>query len=120
MRSSFISLDRIFEVLHLETIKAQWCLFLCSIFLHIRGHEKTSRLARYITKNYPKSARAHCWIGCACQQREKYAEAVPYFEQALRLQPDCAAAHAGMGWSELRLGHVQEALNSFQRAFRID
>jgi tetratricopeptide (TPR) repeat protein len=47
-------------------------------------------------------------------------EAIGYFEQALRLDPDVADTHSGLGIALLQLGRTQEAVTHLEQALRID
>jgi len=63
---------------------------------------------------------AHCRLAWAYQLRERYADAIPEYELALQIKADYAYAHAGLGWAFFHLGRFQEALDSLQRASRMD
>src|SRR5579871_5398831 len=103
-----------------KTLKRRWYLLVCVIFDHLRQRGKSNQIFQRISNLYPRSLTAYTWMGWAYQQRDKYEEAIPYFENALQMNQDYAYPHAGLGWSFLHLGRFQEALNSFHRATRID
>jgi tetratricopeptide (TPR) repeat protein len=50
----------------------------------------------------------------------KVAEAIGHFQQALRIRPDYALAHANLGAALLRQGNLAEAIEHFREALRID
>lgn len=65
---------------------------------------------RYATSNveYERGLRLY--------EQGRYAEAIAAFEQALRLQPDFAAAYSARGSANYYAGQYERALNDFQQA----
>ena len=55
-------------------------------------------------------------LGSVCIQLGKLDESVPYFREALRLNPGEPEVHTGLARALKRLGKLQEAVASFQRA----
>src|SRR3954454_17171797 len=49
----------------------------------------------------------------------RYKQAVEAFQQAIRLKPDFAAAHHGLGYVYDELGEYKKALQSYQRAIEL-
>ena len=66
----------------------------------------------------PKSWVTHNGLGSALQQRNP-SDAIPYYEQALRLKPNYADAHNNLGNALLELGRVPEAVVHFEKALRV-
>ena len=58
-------------------------------------------------------------IGLGFLWAEDYEKALPYFEQAIRIKPDFAEAHFGLGVAYGNLGRHSEALEAFKQAMRI-
>lgn len=65
-------------------------------------------------------ANARHEYGEALVEEGHAAEAVPVFEEALRLRPDYVDAHMSLGIALVQLGRAQEALEHFQQALRIE
>lgn len=63
-----------------------------------------------------RSAADWCTQGAAFLQAERWSEAAEAFEQALRLDPGCSAAHSGLGMARVRLGDRRAALTPLLRA----
>ena len=59
-------------------------------------------------------------LGNALQRAGRADEASPYFDAALRIQPDDADAHANLGTVAGRADHQDEARREFERALAID
>jgi predicted TPR repeat methyltransferase len=58
-------------------------------------------------------------LGVVEGQRSHYADAVVWIEQALRVDPGVAAAHANLGNAQHALGLFDEALASYERALAL-
>ena len=59
-------------------------------------------------------------LGFALYQLGRYEEALEFYREAAKLQPEGADAHAGVGWSLLELDRDGEAVEAFERALEID
>jgi tetratricopeptide (TPR) repeat protein len=66
-----------------------------------------------------KDAEHYYNLGIANGKSGKYQEAVDAYKQAIRIQPDFAAAHYNLGHAYRKLGKNQEALDAFKQAIRI-
>jgi tetratricopeptide (TPR) repeat protein len=64
-------------------------------------------------------AEEHVKLAVALVQRGRVPEAIKQYEQALRVEPDDAAAHNGLGVAFARLGKSQEAIAHWEQALRI-
>ena len=62
-----------------------------------------------------------CWmafnnLGNVLQSRGRFPEAIPLYEQALRIKPDHGPAHNNLGSALLNVGRPEEAIDHLQRA----
>jgi len=71
-------------------------------------------------EKYPGDFAALCNLGALDAMRARYAEAVSYFEQAVRVQPSSATARNGLGASLLAEGRVEDATRELREALRLD
>jgi tetratricopeptide (TPR) repeat protein len=62
----------------------------------------------------PSSAEAHLQLANLYSQRHKYAEAVPEYQQVLRLSPNVPDAHFRLGQAYVHLGEKDLAEKEFQ------
>jgi tetratricopeptide (TPR) repeat protein len=62
----------------------------------------------------PSFSEAHLQLANLCSQRHKYAEAVPEYEQALRLSPNVPDAHFRLGQAYVHVGRKDLAENEFK------
>jgi predicted O-linked N-acetylglucosamine transferase (SPINDLY family) len=76
-----------------------------------------SLLARLFGSFGPGRSAAHwCAQGTALFQAQRWSQAAQAFEQALLVDPECAAAHSGLGMARMRLGDRRAALAPLLRA----
>ncbi|MGO9244614.1 MAG: tetratricopeptide repeat protein, partial [Verrucomicrobiia bacterium] len=68
----------------------------------------------------PRCWMAHNNLGTVFWQEGKVREAIPLYEQALRIKPDYAEAHYNLGLALSQLGRVQEASEQYEQALRIN
>ena len=52
-------------------------------------------------------------------KNEKSDEAITHFQQALRLKPDYAEVHNGLGVALFKKGRIPEAIEHYQQAIRL-
>ena len=53
------------------------------------------------------------------RKRERSQEAIPHYEQALRIHPDYAEAHTDLGAALAQTGRIEEAILHYEQALRI-
>jgi tetratricopeptide (TPR) repeat protein len=70
-------------------------------------------------KKSPHKDRAHYGLGFALMSQGKYDEAIPHFNEALRINPNYAVAHNSLGTVFLNQGKYQEASDQYKEALRI-
>jgi tetratricopeptide (TPR) repeat protein len=63
---------------------------------------------------------AHNNLGLALAAQGKVNEAIPHYEQALELRPDCAEAHSGLGIALNQQGKLDAAIPHFERARQLN
>lgn len=74
----------------------------------------------------PENARAQSNLGSALSHVKRFAEAIPHYEEALRLDPDrvlvrnAAVLHNSLGHHLATLGRRAEALPHYREALRLD
>ncbi|MCW8133087.1 MAG: tetratricopeptide repeat protein [Planctomycetota bacterium] len=57
--------------------------------------------------------------GSILREKEGFAEAIPYFETALRLRPGDLLATVGLGWCQKRVGRVDLAAKAYVEALKV-
>jgi len=67
-----------------------------------------------------QKALGHNQKGLAHFDKQKFAQAVAEYEEAIRAFPDLAAAHNNLGSALFALGRFEEAVGSFGRAVKLD
>jgi tetratricopeptide (TPR) repeat protein len=65
------------------------------------------------------TARVQAGLGSVLVQEGKVAEAFRYYQQALRIDPDCIEAHLGLGSALLKAGRLPEAIARYEQALRM-
>jgi Tfp pilus assembly protein PilF len=68
---------------------------------------------------YPTAVELHVGMGYAHLAREDYAWARQRFAQAVALEPDHEDALAGLGEAQLRIGHIEAAVATFDRVLEL-
>lgn len=74
---------------------------------------------RDVVEHRPRNGRAYNNLGNALVAANRAAEAVPYFEQALRLVEPSATVHYSFGAALAASGRPQEAIAQYQEALRL-
>ena len=67
----------------------------------------------------PGNTRAHGALGDALLREGRAAEAIPHYEQALRLKPDYAEVHGSLGNALAQVGRLDEATVQFAEVTRL-
>jgi uncharacterized protein (TIGR02466 family) len=68
---------------------------------------------------HPREARLAYLHGMALVGLDQLAQAVPAFQVAIKQEPNVAAAYLALGNAQRRLGHFQDAQNTFRKLLRI-
>lgn len=85
-----------------------------------RAYRDEETLIRRSAELQPDSWAARYRLGAVLQNERRPAEAILEFEQALRLYPDYAKAHASVGINLVSLGRLDAAAAAFERALAGD
>lgn len=72
------------------------------------------------TEKYPADFEAHFNLGAVLQAMGKFEEAIPYFDQALRIKPNSATAHNNRAVSLLMTDKIDPAIVEFQKTLKLD
>jgi tetratricopeptide (TPR) repeat protein len=81
-----------------------------------KDSETLFRHALEVTEN---NYLAHNNLGAALYKKGQTDEAIPQFQEVLRLQPDDAETHNNLGAALVRKGQTDEAIRQFQEALRL-
>jgi Flp pilus assembly protein TadD len=68
----------------------------------------------------PTDASAHNGMGNSFAQQNDFASAIPYYREAIRLDPDFTTARVNLGLALMRTGDTSGARDQFQRALDAD
>jgi len=68
----------------------------------------------------PRSAFAHSVKGTVLRVQNRWKDAIPEFETALRLNPNLAAALQGLGFSKLFAGSIEEVIPLAEQTIRLN
>ena len=85
-----------------------------------RAYESTETLWRDVIAKHPGSWMAYTNLGREMLREKRWAEAIPWFEAALRVDPGLARPHLGLGTAYLELGRREEAEAALRRALAAD
>ena len=75
---------------------------------------------RFLATPTLSPAAVHAEEADSLQRQRRFPEAVAAYEEAVRLDPDLAAAHSGLGWVLFRTGRSPEAEAALREAIRLD
>jgi protein O-mannosyl-transferase len=87
-----------------------------------RNRDYASELALYTDNvaHCPGNAFAQCNLGTALAAQGRVPEAIPHFEEALRLRPNYPIAQDNLGNALLRQGEVEPAIIHYRAALRLE
>jgi cytochrome c-type biogenesis protein CcmH/NrfG len=84
------------------------------------ANEQELQSFRSILANDPKNARAAVELGNRLYDAGRFAEAIPYYQQAFALNPKDINVSTDLGTSLWNSGRADEALAQFERSLAID
>jgi tetratricopeptide (TPR) repeat protein len=85
-----------------------------------RVYESSETLWRDVIAKHPGSWMAYTNLGREMLREKRWAEAIPWFEGALRIDPGLARPQLGIGTAYLELGRRDEAEAALRRALAAD
>jgi tetratricopeptide (TPR) repeat protein len=94
----------------------------------VRGRLNRKRLRHHAALHFfqqvislsPEHLLAQCYVGCSYMELCRYDDAVLAFERGLQIRSDTAYCHAQLGRAYMYLSKDREAIESLNRAFRIN
>lgn len=81
--------------------------------------EATERFSHQALYMDSQDARPHAYLGACEIMRKRPDEAIPHFQEALRINPSYAFANSGMGSSKLLNGQAADSIVHFRQAERL-
>lgn len=105
---------------------AIWAASMAMILLAWQGHRyagmylNEETLWNYTVQHNPEAYVAHNNLGKALVEKNRTAEAIEHFEQALRLNPDYAEAHNNLSAALLKEGRSAEAMEQYKQALLLN
>ena len=90
-----------------------------AVWTRCRTYQDNERLWRDAVAQNPQAWLAHYNLGVALAQAGRFEDAIPHYEQALRVRPDFADIHNNLGVALRRIGRVDAAIGQYQQALRI-
>jgi tetratricopeptide (TPR) repeat protein len=84
-----------------------------------RAEEAVSELAA-ASKKLEANFLISYFLGLALNRAARPAEAIPAFQEAIRLNPGSSEAHLGLGKTELLVGHNNEAITELQKCLQLN
>jgi len=96
------------------------CFLLSGSRVRARGQVRASDPAIHASATYrPKYAESRNNIEITLVDLGRALEAAPHFEEAVRIDPDFANAHYGLGMALEKAGQVQAAIVEYDRALSV-
>ena len=86
-----------------------------SAYLHFGDADRALAEYRRVTEMSPENATGYANIGATYFREGKWAQAIPFFEKALAIQPD-ADIYSNLGTAYFFLGRNDQAVKMFERA----
>ncbi|HGX92924.1 MAG TPA: sulfotransferase family protein [Candidatus Tenderia sp.] len=83
-------------------------------------YEAAKQLLMQVCRKEQQDVEAWFTLGIVHGAMGEMAEAVPCFEQSIRLMPELAEAHFNLGKAKFELDQVDEAIRSYQQALQLN
>ena len=103
---------------------ALWCLFAVSLaafgWRHGQGVPPSIERAENLLAAAPRSANARFGMGTALSDDGRFAAAIPFYRESLRINPDNPEARYGLGNALASEGFVNESIEQYRQAVRLN
>ena len=100
-------------------VKRKWVRRRARHKMRRRDYPSALAYCERLLNRFPEDAYLLCCAGSCHNHLQHYDEAVKFYDRALQASPGYGDAHALLGRTLLFMQRPQEALESFQRAFRM-
>jgi len=89
-------------------------------FYHSANYERLLKDAAHYLKNPPADSRLIDLAGFACIRMGRYSEAVPYYEQLIKIDPASEYGYANLAIALKKLGHIERSRSLYNKALGIN
>lgn len=114
-----LDLDHLEQIVCIDPDHAEGWEQLTAIYLQRRAFGKAEAAARKTLALRPPTARLLTQLGSAIASQQRYTEALPLFQQAIALQPDCFDAWAQLGITQHQRNDLFSARETLQHAISL-
>jgi O-antigen biosynthesis protein len=104
----------------LQVDEAQACLEQAQQYWQSKQWQKTIQACAQALALNQHSAQAHKLMGDALQKTDRATEAIGYYREAIKLQPNFVEVYANLGTLYVHQQKYQLAINYYQQALKID
>jgi O-antigen biosynthesis protein len=104
----------------LQVDEAQACLEQAQKYWQSKQWQKTIQACAQTLALNQDSAQAHKLMGDALQRTDRAKEAIGYYEEAIKLQPNFVEVYANLGTLYARQKQYQLAIDYYQQALKVD
>jgi tetratricopeptide (TPR) repeat protein len=104
----------------LGLLKSEWWMVQGRLSGKRKQHNAALQFFQRVVSLYPEHLLAQCYVGYSYMELLRYDDAVLAFERGLQIRSDSAYCHAGLGRAYKYLSKNREAIESLNRAFRIN
>ena len=104
----------------LRWLKLEWWMAAGRVDYKRDRYHEALHCFQQVVVLYPRHLLAQSYVGACYMGLQQYDDAVSAFERGLQIKSDSAYCHAEMGRAYLYLSKGQEAVESLNRAFRIN
>jgi len=106
--------------IELDSKFADGCVALGVLRLAQRQEAEAEKMFQAAIETDSKNYLAHYYYAAIMAGNEKYDEAISHYKQAINLKPDIGLFYSDLGYTYLRTGNENEAIQLFQKGSSID
>lgn len=88
-------------------------------FENFKRFDQAEQAYRMVLQFEPSSLRAINALGHLLARRERYAEALPFFERSAQIDPNDGHVQFNLGFVREKLGQPERAIEAFERAVKL-